>query len=86
MTSSTQRHHTPSANEIKNVIRSGSAWIVAHRRITTGRADPHAMATRKDPHMRYHRHQHRRRLIQLTSAKAGGAAENAATKEAGQAR
>ena len=29
---------------------------VAHRRKTTGRADPHSMATRKEPHMGCHRH------------------------------
>ena len=63
MTPSTQRHYTPSANESKHAIRSGTARTVAHRRKTTRRADPHSMATRKEPHMRCHRHRHRRRLL-----------------------
>ena len=87
MTPSTQRHHTPSANESKHAIRSGSAWTVAHRRKTTGRADPHTMATRKDPHMGYHRHQHRRRLIPSTNIGEGWwRCRERRHQEAGQAR
>ena len=43
------------------------------------------MATRKEPHMGCHRHRHRRRVadsyLHLTTAKASGAAENAATRK-----
>ena len=79
-TSRTQRHYIPSADQSKHAIRSGTARTIAHRRKSTGRADPPSMATRKERHMRCHRHRHRRRLIP-PSAKTGGAAENATNRK-----
>ena len=81
-TPSTQRHHTPSANESEHAIRAGTARTVAHRRKTTGWLtlltwqegksltwDVIVTDTVADSY------------LHLTSAKAGGAAENAATRK-----
>ena len=86
-TSRTQRHHISSADQSKHAIRSGTARTVAHRRKTTGRTDPHSWQRAKsvtwdvtvtdtvaDS------------CLHLTSAKAGGAAENAARYQGGQVR
>ena len=83
ITTRTQRHHIPSADQSKHAIRSGTARTVAHRRKTTGWVDRH-----------FHGNEEEARSVKwdvtdtvadsklhLTSAKADGAAENAATRK-----
>ena len=63
--------YASSTNENKHAIRSGTARTVAHRRKTTGWADPHSMSSRKESHMGCHHHRHRHRLISSSNIDEG---------------
>ena len=59
------RHHQLNDIMHRALTRASTPSVLeppglAQRRKTTGWADPHSMATRKEPHMGRHRHRHRR--------------------------